>query len=312
MESAESAPSTKAVKKPRVQWTEKATWALIKSWEDNLDALRGQKHNGVVYQRIAESLTDAGIPRTRAQVHAKIDNLTQTYLAANMFGNSRIRSHLAQLQRGSRVNHYGVLDIYGSRDEVGNVSASSVPVALTAMRQLLGNNTWVRKVFVGVGYYYYNDSDAWDKLSYAAETVASKDVDMLVIINTVLSIPYKDQCITLPVNAHKSPNKYAPTMACQPTKSELNLEKSNIAFNSEASSSLLGKTILHSFDTFAQMKEKAMLIMETPGRRANFTWFLYNVELTDVTRQCLPGGPFDRLKEFKNFYVSVASQSPTG
>ncbi|KAH7961020.1 hypothetical protein HPB52_000779 [Rhipicephalus sanguineus] len=79
MESAESAPSTKAVKKPRVQWTEKATWALIKSWQDNLDALRGQKHNGVVYQRIAESLTDAGIPRTRAQVHAKIDNLTQTF-----------------------------------------------------------------------------------------------------------------------------------------------------------------------------------------------------------------------------------------
>ncbi|KAH7939429.1 hypothetical protein HPB52_012584 [Rhipicephalus sanguineus] len=59
MESAESAPSTKAVKKPRVQWTEKATWALIKSWEDTLDALRRQKHNGVVYERIAESLTDA-------------------------------------------------------------------------------------------------------------------------------------------------------------------------------------------------------------------------------------------------------------
>lgn len=79
MESAESAPSAKAQKKPRVQWTEKATWALIKSWEDNLDALRGQKHNGVVYQRIAESVSDAGIPRTRAQVHAKIDNLTQTF-----------------------------------------------------------------------------------------------------------------------------------------------------------------------------------------------------------------------------------------
>ncbi|KAH6945576.1 hypothetical protein HPB50_009095 [Hyalomma asiaticum] len=76
MESAESAPSTKAQKKPRVQWTEKVTAALVKFWEDNLDALRGQKHNGVVYQRIAESLTDAGIPRTRAQVHSKIDNLT--------------------------------------------------------------------------------------------------------------------------------------------------------------------------------------------------------------------------------------------
>ncbi|KAH7964639.1 hypothetical protein HPB51_027134 [Rhipicephalus microplus] len=73
----ESAQSVK--KKPRFQWTEKETWALIKLWEDHLDALRGQKHNGGVYQAIAESLTDAGIPRTRAQVHSKIDNLTQTF-----------------------------------------------------------------------------------------------------------------------------------------------------------------------------------------------------------------------------------------
>ncbi|KAH7935070.1 hypothetical protein HPB52_003635 [Rhipicephalus sanguineus] len=41
--------------------------------------MRGHKHNGGVYQAIAESLTDAGIPRTRAQVHNKIDNLTQTF-----------------------------------------------------------------------------------------------------------------------------------------------------------------------------------------------------------------------------------------
>ncbi|KAH8040839.1 hypothetical protein HPB51_013009 [Rhipicephalus microplus] len=53
----ESARSVK--KKPRVKWTEKETWALIKLWEDHLDALRGQKHNGGVYQAIAESLTNA-------------------------------------------------------------------------------------------------------------------------------------------------------------------------------------------------------------------------------------------------------------
>lgn len=75
MESAESAPSTKAQKKPRVHWTEKATWALVKLWEDNLDALRGQKHNGVVHQTIAERLTDAGIPRTHARS-------TDTYTAS--------------------------------------------------------------------------------------------------------------------------------------------------------------------------------------------------------------------------------------
>ncbi|KAH7971970.1 hypothetical protein HPB52_004501 [Rhipicephalus sanguineus] len=73
----ESAQSVR--KKQCVQWTEKETWALIKLWEDHLDAPRSHKHNGGVYQAIAESLTDAGIPRTRAQVHSKIDNLTQTF-----------------------------------------------------------------------------------------------------------------------------------------------------------------------------------------------------------------------------------------
>ncbi|XP_049275457.1 uncharacterized protein LOC125759958 [Rhipicephalus sanguineus] len=73
----ESAKSVR--KKPRVQWTEKETWALIKLWEDHLDAMRGHKHNGGLYQAIAECLTDAGIPRTRAHVHSRIDNLTQTF-----------------------------------------------------------------------------------------------------------------------------------------------------------------------------------------------------------------------------------------
>ncbi|KAL3186839.1 hypothetical protein MRX96_026801, partial [Rhipicephalus microplus] len=283
------------------------------------------------------------------------------FLTANMFSNSQIRSHLSQLQRTSRVNHYGVLDIYGSREQVENVSTTSAPVALTAMRQLLGNNSWIHKVFVGIGYYYYNGSDAWEKLSYAAENVASKDVDALVIISTVLSVPTRHQCIALPVNAHKSPNEYAPNMeaalktardgfgrrnlvvyfslqmgvllytlesdyklpisalyepcnsfaACQATKAELNLEKSNIAFNSDASTNILGIKVLHSFDTLEQMTEKAMLIMETPGRRANFSWMLFNVELTDVTRKCLTGGAFERVREFKKFYLTQTSKNRT-
>ncbi|XP_075742277.1 uncharacterized protein LOC142795942 [Rhipicephalus microplus] len=90
--------------------------------------------------------------------------------------------------------------------------ASEYSCSVTAMRHLLGNNSWIHKVFVGIGYYYYNGSDAWEKLSYAAENVASKDVDALVIISTVLSVPTRHQCITLPVNAHKSPNEYTPNM----------------------------------------------------------------------------------------------------
>ncbi|KAH9382058.1 hypothetical protein HPB48_008528 [Haemaphysalis longicornis] len=64
---------------PRVHWSERETWALIRLWEDNLEELRAQKHNGNVYQKIATQLTAAGIPRTKAQVHSKIENLGQTF-----------------------------------------------------------------------------------------------------------------------------------------------------------------------------------------------------------------------------------------
>ncbi|KAH6925790.1 hypothetical protein HPB50_009925 [Hyalomma asiaticum] len=234
------------------------------------------------------------------------------FLTPNMFGNSQIRSHLADLKKNSRINHYGVLDIYGNFYDVENVSTTNVPIAITGMRQILGNNTKLHKIFIGIGYYYYNDTDSWEKLAYAAETVASKDVDILVIMTTVLPIPTTFECITLPVNAHKSPNVFTPTLACQVAKAELNLEKSNIGFNTPTSATALGRTFFHSFDTIDQMKEKAMLIMEAPGRRANFSWLLLNVHLTDVTRQCLKSGPFERLKEFRKFYYAKAAQSPAG
>ncbi|KAH9375090.1 hypothetical protein HPB48_002409 [Haemaphysalis longicornis] len=66
-------------KKHRVHWSERETWALIRLWEDNLEELRAQKHNGNVHGSIAAQLTAAGIPRTKAQVHSKIENLGQTF-----------------------------------------------------------------------------------------------------------------------------------------------------------------------------------------------------------------------------------------
>ncbi|XP_070378387.1 uncharacterized protein [Dermacentor albipictus] len=294
-------------------------------------------------------------------------SFTSKMLADNMFSNTQIRSQLKQLRSESRVHHYGILDIYGTRDSVQNVSTTIVPGVLSRMRQLLGNDTIRHKVIVGIGYYYYNDTDSWEKLAYAAENVASKDVDVLVIITTIITIPSIYECITLPVNAHKSPKAYTPTLehafrmaregfgrrsltvafsfqmgvvmytlkknyslpinalyepcsyfaitdysqACQPVKAELNLEKSNIGFNNPSSQNFLKKNIFHTFDTVSQMQDKAMLIMEMPGRRANFSWFLINVHLTDVTRSCLPKGPFQRVKEFKEFYYNLA-QKPAG
>ncbi|KAH7985578.1 hypothetical protein HPB49_026358 [Dermacentor silvarum] len=68
-----------ARKKQRLQWSERDTWTLIKPWEDNLRSLRAQKHNGDVYASIAGALTSAGVPRTKEQVHTKIQNLGHTY-----------------------------------------------------------------------------------------------------------------------------------------------------------------------------------------------------------------------------------------
>lgn len=68
-----------ARKKQRLQWSEADTWSLIRLWEDSLDSLRAQKHNGEVYANIAAALTSAGVSRTKEQVHTKIENLTHTY-----------------------------------------------------------------------------------------------------------------------------------------------------------------------------------------------------------------------------------------
>lgn len=77
MEPAQSASAAKALKKPGIHWSEKVTWALIKLWEDHLANLRGRKHNSGVYDKIAESHTNTGLPQTWAQVLSKIDNFTQ-------------------------------------------------------------------------------------------------------------------------------------------------------------------------------------------------------------------------------------------
>ncbi|XP_077536827.1 uncharacterized protein LOC144149169 isoform X1 [Haemaphysalis longicornis] len=61
-------------------------------------------------------------------------------------------------------------------------------------------------------------------------------------------------------------------------------------------------TILRTWNTFELLETKAKRIMSEKNIRSNFTWFLWNVHLTDFTSQCLPGGPFDRVKKFRNLY----------
>ncbi|KAL3169649.1 hypothetical protein MRX96_015485 [Rhipicephalus microplus] len=81
--------------------------------------------------------------------------------------------------------------------------------------------------------------------------------------------------------------------ACQAHTVDLNLEKAVIGLNNAESATLFdNRNIFQSHDTLTRMKEKAEMIMSRSDTRVNFTWLLWNVHLTDVTRTCLTGGTF--------------------
>ncbi|KAL1414858.1 hypothetical protein MTO96_007120 [Rhipicephalus appendiculatus] len=204
-------------------------------------------------------------------------------LKADTFSDMQVQDAVKELQQRDRIHNLGILDVYGSREEVDNASTTIVPGVLAAMRQLLGDDAEHHKVFVGLGYYYYNGSDSWNHLSRTAQIFTPKAVDIIVVISTILSVPSFSECMTLATNALASQEQYTPNME---------------------SAFLMAK------DTFG--RSEASVIMNKPGRRVTFSWFLLNVELTDVTRQCLTEGPFQRVKEFKEFYVNEAQKTAAG
>ncbi|KAL3169650.1 hypothetical protein MRX96_015486 [Rhipicephalus microplus] len=115
--------------------------------------------------------------------------------------------HVNELKDKFHMDHYGILNIYGQKDFVDGVSLRAVPRTLSALRRLLGEDEERKKhkVFVGVGYRYLNETNAWSALTYTAANLATKDVDIVVIITTYLMPEGRKDCITLPVNAMKSP-----------------------------------------------------------------------------------------------------------
>ncbi|KAL1414854.1 hypothetical protein MTO96_007116 [Rhipicephalus appendiculatus] len=292
------------------------------------------------------------------------------------FASIPFEEYVNELKAKFHMDHYGILNVYGQKDFVDNVSASSVPQTLSALRRILGEGQEreKHKVFVGVGYRYLNETNAWASLAYTAANLASKDVDIVVIITSFLMPHGRRDCLTFPVNAMKSPNQYTPALddasnmakegfatpstivaftfqmgvpyyvlpdqyiriidamyepchvfgltdysqasrhfsrACQARTIDLSLEKAVIGLNKVESAKLFNKTIFQSHDTLAFMKEKAEVIMSRPDTRVNFTWLLWNVHLTDFTHLCLPGGPFERVKGFRDFFHQQA-QLPKG
>ncbi|XP_075556711.1 uncharacterized protein LOC142588778 [Dermacentor variabilis] len=97
------------------------------------------------------------------------------------------------------------------------------------------------------------------------------------------------------------------SQACQADTYELNFEKVVIALNDAENVQVFdGRRIFQTHDTLDLMKLKASQIMAKPDTRANFTWFLFNVHLTDATNMCLNDGPFSRVKGFRDFFYREA------
>ncbi|XP_075556715.1 uncharacterized protein LOC142588781 [Dermacentor variabilis] len=132
--------------------------------------------------------------------------------ASDIFGNVRIKDDLNTSKHVYRVHHYGILNIYNTLEAVEKQATVSAPPILKQFRKLLGYDKQQHKVFVGVGFYFYNSTTAWEDLEYIGDTVATSEVDILVVMSTVVTFPSKAECLTMPVNAYKSANTYTPTL----------------------------------------------------------------------------------------------------
>ncbi|KAH7942261.1 hypothetical protein HPB49_022405 [Dermacentor silvarum] len=135
------------------------------------------------------------------------------YLEPNMFQTVEVRDDLSASKNQHRVHHYGILNILEHLAVVEKLATVTAPDILRAMRNLLGFDRKRHKVFVGVGYYFYNETNAWADLEYTAENLALPEVDIVVVLSTIVTMPSSSQCITLPVNAYRSRSSYSPTLA---------------------------------------------------------------------------------------------------
>ncbi|XP_075554003.1 uncharacterized protein LOC142587014 [Dermacentor variabilis] len=134
------------------------------------------------------------------------------YLEQDMFQTVQVRDDLTAMKEQRRVYHYGILNIIEEPAQVENLATVIAPAILKVMRRLLGSNRERDKVFVGVGYYFYNEKNAWSDLEYTAENLALPEVDIVVILSTTVTMPSPAECFTLPVNVYKSRDLHPATL----------------------------------------------------------------------------------------------------
>ncbi|XP_072145198.1 uncharacterized protein [Dermacentor andersoni] len=96
------------------------------------------------------------------------------FLDHTQFSVTDLLDHLAELKRASRINHYGVLNIYGPPTFVENIGiAADLKDIIRAFRSALGDDRKSHMIVVGVGFFFYNDTNSWKNLADIVEQVAS-------------------------------------------------------------------------------------------------------------------------------------------
>ncbi|KAH6925789.1 hypothetical protein HPB50_009924 [Hyalomma asiaticum] len=90
--------------------------------------------------------------------------------------------------------------------------------------------------------------------------------------------------------------------SCQSPTTLLNREATAISLTSTEAGQRFNRFWIQAYDTTNYMKSKVRMMLGRPGVRFNISWMLLNVHLTDATKRCLTGGPFQRLKEFREFH----------
>ncbi|KAL1481464.1 hypothetical protein MTO96_015614, partial [Rhipicephalus appendiculatus] len=258
------------------------------------------------------------------------------FIKASQF-KSNISQELAHLRRRNVV-HLGVLNMYNYADRVADMPLYVVP-AVIKMTRLKGPTS---RIIYGIGFFFYNEKISWETLHDVI--LASLAKDIVVVITCVLSVPSASRCIAMPPTTFRSISDYPPRfdyfvkMADEsfdipsqvlafsfqmgtliynmtyphrvPADATCERDEKMLAAEKAAGSiaTVQGRTLFYTYDTVETMKEKAEFVMTTNKRRANFTWFLFNVHLTDISQKCHPNGPFERLREFRKFYYDMVQR----
>ncbi|KAL3218024.1 hypothetical protein MRX96_031852 [Rhipicephalus microplus] len=157
----------------------------------------------------------------------------------------------------------------------------------------------------------YDFKDSYNTLKATVTKLTSDDVTVVVIITCVLTVRSLSTCKAMPASAWDPKNSMVSSMSCEGSTTKLQSEKVMAGINTA-----VNRTFFITFDSLDTMKEKAHLVMSSKDRKHKFTWFLFNVHLTDVTNLCFtpkpgaaPSTEMQRLKKFREFYYAESQKS---